>query len=573
MILAKDFFFRALGPAILTGLVLFTATLHAEIPDAPHGYVTDLAEILNDGERQSLEQKLKQFEKETSTQIFVLIAPDLDGSDEFTATFETASKWGVGQAGKDNGILIALYMADRKIRIEVGYGLEGSVPDALASQIIRNTMVPHMRDGAPFLAIDQAVDNLIAATKGEYTVETTDAFGASDADFFEAAYMPPWVENLLAQIAIAYFAISLIYAILAGFVPKFDQSSKRFRFGYDVTELLSEWIAHQIIVAILIALPVGVLFFIVEEFKIHGFWVLFIGGGLGILYFLRAFFSDVSKNRRTVRELTGNLTAWRKLENRFDAASIERLRGYFAERAARWRPGFIFRPALEELKKNVERALNKPEKYFAYTEAYARKKIAKILEDESFWQTNRETFDAEQVNQKLHGFQSIQAQVFSANGYDAAAGEKLLNELTELRANPEAKFDYSIPACTALIQEFLDDNALWAKWRMRSDYVKSRVNTKQLNLRARFKKLQERQDDSEKQTDLNELYKKEIKPLRANPAQFFKRVERTASSSSSYSSSSSSYSGGSGFSSFSSSSSFSGGGGGSFGGGGASGSW
>ena len=61
MILAKDFFFRALGPAILTGLVLFTATLHAEIPDAPHGYVTDLAEILNDGERQSLEQKLKQF--------------------------------------------------------------------------------------------------------------------------------------------------------------------------------------------------------------------------------------------------------------------------------------------------------------------------------------------------------------------------------------------------------------------------------------------------------------------------------------------------------------------------------
>lgn len=553
--------------------IAFATSLSAQIPDRPLGYVTDLPELLSDTDRESLEQKLGDFEQETSTQIFVLIAPDLDGQDVFTATFETASKWGVGQEGQDNGILIALYMADREIRIEVGYGLEGNIPDALASQIIRNTMVPHMRDGSVFLAIDGAIDELIAASKNEYQPSDEGPEASSESpglyEIFEAGYIPMSVQFAIFVLTIVYATISFFYAFVGGISASFDQKTKLFNFRFDAIEFLSEYIATQVVVAIVAGLPTSVLYFILEEFHIHAYWLLMIAPGIVIGYYVHTMIKGPSEEREMIRERTENLSAWRKLEKKFDAGEIDELRSYLHSRLDRWQPGFVLRTAYEELEKISQQALKQPEQYFLYTEVFARQEIARLMADAAFWDNARATFVTEQVDRKQADLESRRQKILTAEIYDAQAANALLTELNVLLKEPESKLDYSIPAVTLLIESFLDNPALWSKWRMRDTYVKSRVNRKEKSLRSRFTKISAQSEKADQLNRLNKFYKDEISPIRSNPGKFFKRPARTGSGSgysgrSSYSSSRSS---------FSSSSGFSGGGGGSFGGGGASGSW
>ena len=158
------------------------------------------------------------------------------------------------------------------------------------------------------------------------------------------------------------------------------------------------------------------------------------------------------------------------------------------------------------------------------------------------------------------------------NIYDAAAGDELLKDLRQISKQPADHFEYSLPAVTDKIVDLTNNAALWSRWRMRDNYIKSRVNRKEKGLHRQFADLQKIADADERRTKLNVFYKNQVEPVRSKPGRFFKRPE-PASSGRSYSSSSySSYSSGS--SSFSSSSSgsffggFSGGGGG-----GASGSW
>lgn len=133
--------------------------------------VTDQSGVLSRGESNDLEKKLEQFEKESSTQIAVLIVESLGGEDITDYTFRVAEKNQLGKKGKDNGILIVIAIEERKIRIEVGYGLEGALTDALSSQIIRNRMAPHFRSGNYYEGILDGITAIIEATKGEYRGE------------------------------------------------------------------------------------------------------------------------------------------------------------------------------------------------------------------------------------------------------------------------------------------------------------------------------------------------------------------------------------------------------------------
>jgi uncharacterized membrane protein YgcG len=317
----KDLAFFALSTLAAACLFISFAPATAQIPDAPAGYITDLPGLLSGAEREALEQKLDEFENETSNQIFVLIAPELDGRDVFTATFETASKWGIGQADKDNGVLIALYMADRKIRIEVGYGLEGSIPDALANQVIHDVMTPHMRDGSPYLAIDGAVNELIAASQNEYS-STGEALGGADSysevdnlyNTFDYGYVPEWAQNVILILIIVYGAISLMYAIVGGIAAKFNHETNLFDLRYDFVEFLSELIATQVLAALAGALPTLALYYIIEEFQIQGYALWIVAPLIIIGLYLRAILRGPADERRRVRETTENLNAWRKLK-------------------------------------------------------------------------------------------------------------------------------------------------------------------------------------------------------------------------------------------------------------------
>lgn len=143
--------------------------------DAPPlvGRVNDLARLMSPEAQQHLEQKLAQVERETSNQIAVLTIPSLQGDDIDQFAIRVAEAWKLGQKGKDNGILLILAQSERKVRIEVGMGLQGVLPDISASHIIREVMRPHLKSGNFDQGIAAGVDAIIAATKGEFKAPAT----------------------------------------------------------------------------------------------------------------------------------------------------------------------------------------------------------------------------------------------------------------------------------------------------------------------------------------------------------------------------------------------------------------
>lgn len=153
---------------LLITLLLFPLQLLAL--DAPPlaGRVNDLAGMLSPETRQLLERKLDAFERETSNQVGVLTVPSLQGDDIDQFAIRVAEAWKLGQKGRDNGVLLILAQAERKVRIEVGMGLQGVLPDITAARIIRETMRPYLKSGNFDQGIAVGVDAIIAATRGEF---------------------------------------------------------------------------------------------------------------------------------------------------------------------------------------------------------------------------------------------------------------------------------------------------------------------------------------------------------------------------------------------------------------------
>lgn len=124
-------------------------------------YVTDSAKIFTSGQATALNEKLRDFE-ETSTNQIVVLTIDRLGFETIEAYANGVfNQNGIGQQGKDNGLLIVFSKMDREVRLEVGYGLEAYITDAVASRIIRNTMIPKFKEEAYFEGMDNAVDELI----------------------------------------------------------------------------------------------------------------------------------------------------------------------------------------------------------------------------------------------------------------------------------------------------------------------------------------------------------------------------------------------------------------------------
>lgn len=155
--------------AMATPLVLSSSVAIAlQVPDRPTGYVNDYAGLLSEGTRQGLEAKLAEFEKETSNQVVVAIFPGLEGEVLEDFSIRLAEKWKVGQKGRDNGVILLVFKNNRKLRIEVGYGLEGALPDALASQIIHREIVPAFKQADFDKGVEAGVNAIISATRGEH---------------------------------------------------------------------------------------------------------------------------------------------------------------------------------------------------------------------------------------------------------------------------------------------------------------------------------------------------------------------------------------------------------------------
>lgn len=129
--------------------------------------VTDITNTLTSAEQQALAQKLSVFAQEKGSQIAVLIVPTTQPEDIAQYSLRVAEAWKIGRDKQDDGVIILLAKNDRKMRIEVGYGLEGAIPDAIAKRIISDVMAPYFRQGDFAGGLNAAVDQLMALISGE----------------------------------------------------------------------------------------------------------------------------------------------------------------------------------------------------------------------------------------------------------------------------------------------------------------------------------------------------------------------------------------------------------------------
>lgn len=154
---------------IVTATCLVSAQ-EAVVPQL-HERVTDFTNTLEFTQWRALESQLKKFEDSTSTQIVVVMIASLRGEDISDYALKIAEANKIGVKGKDNGVLLLIAKEDKKISFQVGYGLEGVLPDALCDQIIRNEIRPRFRQGDFYSGIEAGLNAVIKATKGEYKAE------------------------------------------------------------------------------------------------------------------------------------------------------------------------------------------------------------------------------------------------------------------------------------------------------------------------------------------------------------------------------------------------------------------
>ncbi|WP_374376246.1 YgcG family protein [Dongia sp.] len=150
-------------------LVVMSPALAQEMTlPALSGRVVDRAEILSPQAEADITAKLDAHEKTTANQIVVVTLPDLMGRPIEDWGLMLGRGWEIGQAGKNNGIIFLIAPNERELRIEVGYGLEGDFPDATASRVIRNDIIPHFKAGEMEEGVEAGVDAILAVLDGSY---------------------------------------------------------------------------------------------------------------------------------------------------------------------------------------------------------------------------------------------------------------------------------------------------------------------------------------------------------------------------------------------------------------------
>lgn len=155
----------------ILALLFFSISLSVfgqDFPEKPNKLVNDYTNTLSADQVGQLERKLVAFDDSSSTQIAIAIVKSVGAYDINDYALQLGRKWGVGQSGKNNGIMIVVALGDRKISIQTGYGVEGALPDVYAKRTIENEIKPSFKAGDYYQGLDQGTDAIIKYTRGEY---------------------------------------------------------------------------------------------------------------------------------------------------------------------------------------------------------------------------------------------------------------------------------------------------------------------------------------------------------------------------------------------------------------------
>ncbi len=157
---------------ILTVFFSFCASAQMEkiisTPPNPPKLVNDYTNTLTQQQKEALEAKLVKYDDSTSNQIAVVIIDKLDGYSIEDAAIELGRKWGVGNKDFNNGVVVLVAKTDRKMTIQVGYGLEGALTDLTTKSIIDNTITPNFKADNYYRGLDEGTDDIIKAAEGRY---------------------------------------------------------------------------------------------------------------------------------------------------------------------------------------------------------------------------------------------------------------------------------------------------------------------------------------------------------------------------------------------------------------------
>ncbi len=207
---------RAQAPGALGG----GGTSETPVPPAPQRWLTDEAGFLSPAAAAEIDARLEEYERSSGRQFLVYIGASTGAAPIEDWAVRAFAKWKVGRRGLDDGLVLFIMAADRRLRIEVGYGLEATIPDALAGRVIAEELAPRLERGDPDGAVRAAVERLIAAAGGEA--------GTTGGEEERPAPKRPMTlgEKILLGIAVLFFlilfitnpslALYLLFTILSG---------------------------------------------------------------------------------------------------------------------------------------------------------------------------------------------------------------------------------------------------------------------------------------------------------------------------------------------------------------------
>lgn len=197
--------------ALLAAALVFAAPAAAELAVPPlAARVTDLTSTLKPAEREALEAKLAAFEAKKGSQIAVLVVPSTQPEAIEQYSIRVVDQWKLGRKGVDDGVLLLVAKDDRRLRIEVGRGLEGAVPDAAARRIVAEYITPRFKAGDYAGGIDAGVDRLIAVIGGEPLPEPQESWTSGSM----AADEMGWLNLLFIGIVVLVFLNGVLRAFL-----------------------------------------------------------------------------------------------------------------------------------------------------------------------------------------------------------------------------------------------------------------------------------------------------------------------------------------------------------------------
>ena len=177
---------KLLAGLVLAGVALIATPVFAYTsPGHPTGHINDFPYAMSPNVRATLEAELRAFEASTTNQIAVAIVQSMNGDYIEDYSARLFKEWGIGTKKHDNGVLLVVALQEHKLRIEVGYGLEGTLPDSVAQHILDTDMTPRLKQGDYDGSVTAAVRDIIAATRGEYDAGTSGSSQNSGlADWF-----------------------------------------------------------------------------------------------------------------------------------------------------------------------------------------------------------------------------------------------------------------------------------------------------------------------------------------------------------------------------------------------------